>query len=383
MDTCGFPKDNFYYYQVVVDVQTGVASVCRTGTGRARKARIFWYALSNCEEVELFLNGASLGKQQMKRNDRLSWSVKYSPGTLSAKGFNGGRLVAENKVETTGEPSAITLAPDRSGIRADGEDLSIVSVAVTDTNGRIVPTAGNKINFALSGPGKIIGVGNGDPSCHEPDTFIAPAPIITEVGLKDWRWKMATVSGDGASNPEIAPSFDDNGWDKVPPDTDESGIRAREEVKGNESDIFRTHVTLTDADLSKFPSQILFPAIYGESQVFINGHPAGSASGIIPHVLFDFKKLLHAGDNVVAVLVKPSVHWGYRGGLNPNVTLKLCHDNPKQPAWSRSVFNGLAQIIVQSAKKGGKLTLTAIADGLKPATTEIETQACVPRPAVE
>ena len=338
--------------------------------------------MSNCEEVELFLNGASLGKQQMKRNDRLSWSVKYAPGTLSAKGFNRGKLVAEFKVENHGGPWR-----DNPGGRPfqDPRGWRGFEYCHRGCHGHKRPHRSYRREqhpFRLERAWKIIGVGNGDPSCHEPDTFIAQAPVITEVALKDWRWKMAPVSGDGASIPEIEPSFHDNGWDKISPDTDESGIRAREAVKGNESDIFRTHVTLTDADLSNYPSQLLFPAIYGESRVFVNGHPVGNASGITPHALFGFKKLLHAGDNVVAVLVGPSLHWGYRGGLNPNVTLKLCHDNPEQPAWRRSLFNGLAQIIVQSTKKEGEIALTATADRLTPVTTAIETEPSVPRPAV-
>ena len=83
-------------------------------------------ALSNCEEVELFLNGQSLGKQTMKRNSKLSWKVKYAPGTLSArKVMTRGKVVAETKVETTGEPAAVQLTPDRATINADGEDVSV------------------------------------------------------------------------------------------------------------------------------------------------------------------------------------------------------------------------------------------------------------------
>jgi len=86
--------------------------------------------------------------------------VKYAPGVLSAKGYNGGKFVAETKVETTGEPAAIQLTPDHATINADGEDVSVITVAVTDAQGRVVPVASNLVEFALEGPGKILGVGN-------------------------------------------------------------------------------------------------------------------------------------------------------------------------------------------------------------------------------
>ena len=111
-------------------------------------------ALSNCEEVELFLNGESLGKQTMKRNSKLTWKVKYAPGTLSAKGFNGGQMVAEQKIETTGEPASVQLTPNRTTINADGEDVSVITVSVADAKGRIMPVATNKIHFEIEGARK-------------------------------------------------------------------------------------------------------------------------------------------------------------------------------------------------------------------------------------
>ena len=132
---------------------------------------------SNCQEVELFLNGQSLGRQTMKNNSHLAWEVKYAPGTLSAKGYDAdGQIVAETKVETTGDPAAIQLEPDRATINADGEDVSVITVSVADAQGRVVPVATNLVDFSLEGPGKILGVGNGDPSCHEPDVYVPTWP---------------------------------------------------------------------------------------------------------------------------------------------------------------------------------------------------------------
>ncbi len=95
-------------------------------------------AFSNCKQVELFLNGASLGKQTMKPNSKLSWQVKYAPGTLSAKGYDAaGNVIAETKVETTGDATQIQLTPDRKTINADGEDVSVFTVSALDAQGRV------------------------------------------------------------------------------------------------------------------------------------------------------------------------------------------------------------------------------------------------------
>jgi beta-galactosidase len=105
----------------------------------------------------------------MPDNEYLDWNCVYAPGVLSAKGYNGTKVMAETKVETTSSPAAIHLQPDRSTITADGRDLSIIDVSVVDESGEVVAEANNLIRFELKGPGEIIGVGNGDPSSHEPD----------------------------------------------------------------------------------------------------------------------------------------------------------------------------------------------------------------------
>jgi beta-galactosidase len=178
LDTCGFPKDNFYYYQAWWTTNVVLHLLPHWNWLGREGQEIRVEALSNCQAVELFLNGASLGKQVMKRNSRLKWLVKYAPGTLSTTGFDAaGKIIAKTKVETTGEATQIQLTPDRNSIKADGEDVSVFTVSALDAEGRVVPVAQNKINFAIEGAGKILGVGNGDPSCHEPDTFISSSPM--------------------------------------------------------------------------------------------------------------------------------------------------------------------------------------------------------------
>jgi beta-galactosidase len=168
MDTCGFPKDNFYYCQAWWTDQPMVHLTPHWNWAGKEGQEIDVRCYSNCEEVELFLNGRSLGKQPMQRYSHLAWKVSYAPGTLLARGYRGQKVAVEEKVETTGDPAAISLAPDRPAIAADGEDVAMVTVAVTDTKGRIVPVADNEISFSVTG-GTIIGVGNGHPNTTEPD----------------------------------------------------------------------------------------------------------------------------------------------------------------------------------------------------------------------
>jgi len=169
LDTCGFPKDNYYYYQA----WWGGAPVLHlfphwNWAGKEGQEIEVW-CHTNLERVELFLNGQSLGAQDVKRDSHLMWKVPYAAGTLEARGSKGGQVVLTAKRETTGAPARIQLVADRPRVAADGEDVAVVEVRVVDAAGRLVPVADDAIAFRVSGSGKLIGVGNGDPSSHEPD----------------------------------------------------------------------------------------------------------------------------------------------------------------------------------------------------------------------
>jgi len=170
LDTCGFPKDVFYYYQSWWTDQPVLHIFPHWNWPGRQGQGIDVWCYSNCKQVELFLNGQSLGKKTMPQYSHLQWNVKYEPGTLSATGYDDkDNVIAETKVETTGEPVAIMLAPDRTNLTADGGDVALVTVRIVDSQGRIVPVANNEITFDVTGAGHLIGLGNGDPSCHEPD----------------------------------------------------------------------------------------------------------------------------------------------------------------------------------------------------------------------
>lgn len=376
LDVCGFPKDNFYYYQSWWTTNVVLHLLPHWNWPGSEGKEIRVDALSNCKQVELFLNGTSLGRQAMKPNSKLSWQVKYAPGTLSAKGYDDtNNVIAEAKVETTGDAVAIQLTPNRSTINADGEDVSVFTVAATDAQGRAVPVAQNKINFEISGAGKILGVGNGDPSSHEADTFVPQMPVRA-IAVNDWRWKLAEVPAKGALAPECAPAFDDSTWNSIKPKTD--GDTGDMFLKEGQTAIFRAHVKLTENDLNKPGVMIRFGTIDDHGWIFVNNQRVGESHDWQDQKLLDIKKALHVGDNVVAVGVKNDAG---EGGMNPDVNLEIV-GQPVSSPWSRSLFNGLAQVIVQSTKDTGAFTLTASGEKLQSATTTVKTVTGPERPSV-
>lgn len=169
MDTCGFPKDWYYYLKAAWTAEPMVHIFPHWNWPGREGQEIEVWAFSNCDAVELFLNGQSLRKKRMIPNGHLVWKVRYVPGELVAKAYRAGHLAATKVVATTNPPTRIHLEPDRDTMAVDGRDVAIVRVSIRDDQGRVVPIADNEVAFTVEGPGKIIGVGNGDPSSHEPD----------------------------------------------------------------------------------------------------------------------------------------------------------------------------------------------------------------------
>ncbi|GAI12518.1 unnamed protein product [marine sediment metagenome] len=116
--------------------------------GIGQEIRVWSY--SNCEEVELIVNGRSQGRKEMPRNSHLEWKVKYEPGYIELRGYNAGQLVATDRQESTGKAVTIRLKSDREKIKADNHDVSQVTVEIIDKKGRMVPTANNQITLKKS-----------------------------------------------------------------------------------------------------------------------------------------------------------------------------------------------------------------------------------------
>ena len=166
IDLAGFPKDVYYMYQSEW-TKKDVLHIFPHWNWRKGQTVDIW-AYSNAEEVELFLNDKSLGIKKKQGEDlHLMWRVPFIPGILKAISRSQGRQIMIQEVKTAGVSARLLVTADRSMIKADGNDLSFVTVDVVDANGIIVPNAENLVNFQLDGPGLIAGVDNGNPVSHE------------------------------------------------------------------------------------------------------------------------------------------------------------------------------------------------------------------------
>jgi beta-galactosidase len=169
MDLCGFPKDGYFAYKAAW-TNTPLVHIFPHWNWPGKEGKpIKVYAYTNCEETELFLNGKSIGKKKSVPFTRQEWELVYKPGSLEARGYNKGKTVAKEIIETTTAPSQLALSSDCSTLKADGCDVAVIRVAIKDSRGRVVPVADNLIKFTVEGPGRIIGTGNGNPSSHEPE----------------------------------------------------------------------------------------------------------------------------------------------------------------------------------------------------------------------
>jgi beta-galactosidase len=175
MDTCGFPKDAFFLHKALLDPTHFLHLLPHWNWPGCEGSTIRVEAYTNCKSVELFLNGKSLGRQNVNEQQMPTWDVPYHPGKLKAVAFNSERSepAAQAITETTGEPKKLNLqihpSFDARSIPADGRFSIPVTVSAVDSASRPVPTAHDLIKFSVAGPAIILGVGNGNPTSHEPD----------------------------------------------------------------------------------------------------------------------------------------------------------------------------------------------------------------------
>ncbi len=167
VDLAGFPKDAYYLYKSVWTDKPVLHIFPHWNWQKGDTVDVWAY--TNCDAVELFLNGKSLGTRKMTGDKmHLMWRVAYEPGTLKAVGRKNGKVILTREIHTAGKPAKILLSADRDTISADGRDLSFVTVKVVDSKGNLIPRADNLIRFHLSGDAFIAGVGNGNETDHEP-----------------------------------------------------------------------------------------------------------------------------------------------------------------------------------------------------------------------
>ncbi|HVR21229.1 MAG TPA: DUF4982 domain-containing protein, partial [Polyangiaceae bacterium] len=331
LDTCGFEKDSFHYLEAWWRNEPRLTLVPHWNFEGREGQPIEVRAFSNASEVELFLNGKSFGKKAVERYGHAAWSVPYAPGVLSAKGFVDGVARLETKVETTTAPKALRLEADRALIAADGRDLAVVTVSALDREGRAVPTADAPVEFAIEGGGHILGVGNGDPSSHEPDRTFT---IVTTLPFLDFR-----------------------------------------EEKAPNGTVYRG--TLTSRGLPKGARLRLLLRHFGASAVIeLNGRrlttSAMTDEAPLPSIELT-SDLVRAGRNVLVVTATPYADDRARERAKkvPHAVLRV---ETASPPWRRRLFNGLAQVIVQSSGQPGPIRISATAPGLTRAEITVRGQ---------
>lgn len=370
IDLCGFPKDIFYYLESVWTNEPMLHLFPHWNWKGKEEQNISVWAYSNCEEVELFLNGTSLGRKPMEKLSHLEWNVPYQPGTLLARGYIKKKEAATEKIETTGEPAAITLIPDRTTINANGEDVSVITVRVEDSKGRVVPTANDEMSFSMSGAGKIIGVGNGDPGSHEADRFFETIKTAKIENLKE------LAVNDLNNRPETAAGVNDSNW-KPAFTTQSKDWRVYTDSLIVVHGMIMLPVVTNETEVNLFTKSIV------ENQsIYLNGHLiATNVKRGDPHQSYRLDHtMLKPGRNEYAVTgqrFRKRNQWD-----EPNTDPGLVQVTYPADQWKRRVFNGLAQIILQSDRQPGETTLTAKSPALKPAVITIHMQAAMLRPAV-
>jgi beta-galactosidase len=169
IDMCGFPKDSFFYYKAWWTSEPVLHLFPHWNWEGMEGKTIAVWVYSNLDKVELLHNGQSLGTKEMKKDGHVAWVVKYAPGSIEARGYKGDKVTMTTKRETTGAPAKLVIRPERQDVSADGEDVAMFAVEVRDAKDRVVPVTDNQITFKVSGEGKLIGLGNGDPTDQDSD----------------------------------------------------------------------------------------------------------------------------------------------------------------------------------------------------------------------
>ncbi|ELQ09936.1 beta-galactosidase GalA [Xanthomonas translucens] len=196
MDLCGFPKGAYWLRQAQwIDAAPVLQLLPHWNWPGREGTPIKVMAFCNAQQVELWLNGQSQGRQAVDRIEMNAWQVAYAPGVLEAVAYRDGREVARQRVQTVGTPVALRLTADRTRMRGDGRDAQPITLEAVDAQGRHVPFADAQIALQVDG-GRLLGVGNGDPNRHAADNvpqvqlFNGLAQAIVEAGISQRRLRI-------------------------------------------------------------------------------------------------------------------------------------------------------------------------------------------------
>lgn len=166
MDMCGFPKDTYYLYQSYWKEEKVLHLFPHWNHSPGDVVKVMAY--SNCEEVELFVNGSGCGRKKNDPYEQCSWEVEYMPGKIEAVGYYSDGTTVRAERRTAGKPAALKLESPNSAAYRDTKDAVILNITAVDEEGQEAPAASGLIRIRAEG-GELLGMGNGDPNCHVPD----------------------------------------------------------------------------------------------------------------------------------------------------------------------------------------------------------------------
>lgn len=352
MDVCGFPKDNVYYLKSWWGSEPVVHVFPHWNWEGKEGEEIPVWVYSNCEEVELFLNNKSLGKKKMKRNSHLEWQVTYKKGEIKAVGYNKGKKVLADVQKTTDNPKKIALTAHKQQL-IGRDDIAVITVEVLDKKGLHVPTANNEITFSVSGGGKIIGVGNGNPTSLEKDKFLDEITTVAFTQLQEQALTSEVL-------PETLPEYNESDWKEAFKDRDYKNLAS--------SYVYKTTFKLDELS-KKDKIAFFYEKIGEETVVFVNGHLITPSKDDTQKYVLS-QEVLKQGTNTVHIIAKP-IHkvndWDIINS-NPGIIQVI---TPSEP-WKRKLFNGYAQVIVQTDGSDNEIVLLAKGEGLQSQTIKIK-----------
>lgn len=356
MDLNGFPKTAYYIHQVQWIKDKPLIHIApHWNWKQGDKVRVM--VMANVERIQLLLNGRALGEQKVDPYRMNNFDVAFEPGKLEAIGYRGGKEVVRTAVETTGAPVSLELVPDRAQLNGDGRDALPVTVRALDAQGRAVPLADNEVTFAVTGGGRSIGHGNGDPNSHEDEkgatrrlfNGLAQLIVQTNYDAKDAVMISATAPGlqaarvtipvkPVAAEPFVAPadapltfvrswriapdgdtrpdpnqklaSFDMNtwGWGSPP-------MRA---AAGSKYHLYRASFT-PRKNLADGTGRIRFASLKGKAEIWLNGALVGKKDS---YAAAPLDVALPAGDGKREINVLIESEAGQGGGIEGNVTIE-------------------------------------------------------------
>ncbi|MDW8850524.1 beta-galactosidase GalA [Flavobacterium sp. MMLR14_040] len=348
MDVCGFPKDNVFYLKSWWGTEPVLHIMPHWNWSTGKEIDVWVH--SNCDEVELFLNKESLGKKKMEQNGHLEWKVKYVPGTLEAIGYKNGKKVLSDVQKTTENAQNIKLSVDKENIL--NANVMVITAETTDEKGAHVPTANHEMIFSIKG-GKILGVGNGNPTSLESDKFIDNIELVAITNFEEKKLASATI-------PNQITVEADNNWKEAFKDRDYKNQAPAYVYRGK----FDLKNNIKTNTVTFFYKKIGINAV-----VFVNGNKIPASTDDDQKYVLN-AAVLKQGLNTIQIIAPP---------LQKNKDWDVMNTDPGiiqviTPAeqWKRKLFNGYAQIIIQKDENVGEVILSATAKGLKTGTVSVK-----------